>query len=266
MSSIGEQIAIKLLGLAGGYPTYATDRNLLLDFIRKIHPVTTDKKLIRMGAEGDGGYLVPDDFDGIEACFSPGVSTCSDFELACAERGLEVFMADRSVDGPATSHPKFHFLKTFVGAITTDDGVISLDDWVDSARLSKDGDLILQMDIEGAEYEVLLSASARLLRRFRVIVIEFHDMPRFWSKPYFSIASRAMEKLLQNHTCVHLHPNTACGTIKKDGIEIPRIIEGTFLRKDRVHHSTPATTFPHPLDAKNSVGPELPLPLCWHHH
>jgi hypothetical protein len=266
MSSLLEKIAIALLGLAGGYPTYATNRKLLSELIGKLHPVTTDKSLIRFGPMSDGGYLVPDDVEGIEACLSPGIGNCSDFELACAQRGLEVYMADRSVDGPACSHPKFRFLKTFIGAFTTDEGYISIDDWVETTSLGDETDLMLQMDIEGSEYEVLLSMSARLLRRFRIIVVEFHDLPRLWSRPYYSIASRAIEKLLWDHACVHLHPQNLFGSIRKGGIEIPRIMEATFLRKDRILHSSPATVFPHPLDAKNAAGPELPLPTCWYRH
>ena len=41
--------------------------------IEEIRPDTTDKPLIRLGSEADGGYLVPDDLEGIVACFSPDV-------------------------------------------------------------------------------------------------------------------------------------------------------------------------------------------------
>ncbi len=40
-----------------------------------------------MGGENDGGYLVPDDLEGIEYCFSPGVSNIATFELDCLNRG-----------------------------------------------------------------------------------------------------------------------------------------------------------------------------------
>ena len=86
-------------------------RNLL----PKLHPISTDKKLIRMGAERDGGYLVPNDLEGIEACFSPGVDQISKFEQECAERGMKVFMADASVDKPAEEHPMFDFRKSYIG-------------------------------------------------------------------------------------------------------------------------------------------------------
>ena len=52
---------------------------------------------------------------------------------------------------------------------------ISLENWVNKYISDSSLDLILQMDIEGAEYRNLLSTSKSLLNRFRILVIEFHD-------------------------------------------------------------------------------------------
>jgi hypothetical protein len=62
-----------------------TSKDELSDLIRSLHPVDTGKELLRVGPSGDGGYLVPDDLEGIEYCFSPGVSSESGFEAALAE-------------------------------------------------------------------------------------------------------------------------------------------------------------------------------------
>jgi hypothetical protein len=56
------------------------DQAEVREFIAKLHPLTTEHPLIRMG-EGDGGYLIPDDLNGITACFSPGVDNRATFEL-----------------------------------------------------------------------------------------------------------------------------------------------------------------------------------------
>lgn len=263
MGHILEKIMIDLLGLIGGYPTFATGTSELTDLIRKLHPISLGRELIRLGPKDDGGYLVPDDLAGIEACFSPGVSSCSDFEKACADLGMHVFLADKSVDQPAVFHDKFTFIKKYIGATTSQD-FITMDDWVATSLPGSTSDLLLQMDIEGYEYETFLSMSDRLLQRFRIIVVELHDLPRLWSRPYFSIVSHAFEKVLQTHSCVHIHPNNCCGSITKDGLEIPRIVEATFVRKDRIRNPSFATVFPHPLDRDNVAGPSLPLPSAWY--
>ena len=86
------------LALLNVYPTHITGRNDFLCLLRSLHPVSTNKALIRLGPHGDGGYLVPNDLEGIEALFSPGVDVLSGFEKDCAKLGMQVYLADRSVD------------------------------------------------------------------------------------------------------------------------------------------------------------------------
>ena len=220
-------------------------------------------ELIRIGPERDGGYLVPDDLDGIPYAFSPGVSTESGFDLALAERGLKVFMADHSVDGPAVSHPRFVFDKRFVGCLT-DERYITLDDWHAARIGAADAELLLQMDIEGGEYETLLAASPKLLAKFRIMVIEFHSLPQLWNEPFFGVVSRVFDKLLATHAVVHIHPNNCCGSAKRAGIEIPKYAEFTLLRRDRLRSTAYRTNCPHPLDRPNTYKKELRLAPCWY--
>jgi hypothetical protein len=232
--------------------------------IRDLAPLTTNHPLIRIGPEADGGYLVLDDLDGIHACFSPGVSTVSGFEEVCAERGMQVFLADASVIGPAVHHPSFTFVRKYVGAFA-DEHFMTLDNWVTVSLPADDHtDLLLQMDIEGYEYETILAASDRLMRRFRHIIVEVHALDQLWNQSFFQIAARAFRKLLRSHTCVHVHPNNCCGSYVWDGIVVPKVAEMTFVRKDRCGATRPATTFPHPLDRDNTDNAPLPLPVCWY--
>lgn len=41
--------------------------------------------MIRIGEVHDSSYIIPDDLEGITACFSPGVGPSSSFELDVAE-------------------------------------------------------------------------------------------------------------------------------------------------------------------------------------
>jgi hypothetical protein len=255
-------IATRIIGGTGAWVAPRTDLLQLMRLIAALSPVATDKQLIRVGPLGDGGYLIPDDLQGIEACFSPGVSMVSGFEKQCADAGMAVFLADASVDGPAESHPRFSFTKKFVG-ITNDDFFMTMDNWVKDSVLGTTSDLLLQIDIEGYEYEVFIGMSDALLRRFRIIVAEFHDLHQLWDRPRFEIASRVFEKVMQTHVCVHIHPNNVAGCVTMAGIEIPRLAEFTFLRRDRILHISPAMQFPHPLDRDNTNNIPLRLPSCW---
>ena len=83
-------------------------------FLKQIFPKKTVNDLIRIGAKYDGGYLVPDNLSGINACYSPGVSDISEFEKDCINRGMKVYMADKSVNKPNLNEGGFHFIKKHI--------------------------------------------------------------------------------------------------------------------------------------------------------
>ncbi|MES2467132.1 MAG: FkbM family methyltransferase [Verrucomicrobiota bacterium] len=251
---------LNLPGMLPFFPTRMTELGRISSLLHSLHPVSCSKPLIRLGADSDGGYLVPDDLDGIVACFSPGVSDNSGFELSLAERGIPIFLADASVDAPAVKHEKFHFQKKFVGGATHGD-FVTLEDWIESCLRGGDGDLLLQMDIEGFEYESILATSGDAIRRFRIIVIEFHFLDRLFSEPCFELYAKVFEKLLLTHRCVHIHPNNVCGTIRVGKFEIPQMAEFTFYGNDRILNADFVSNYPHPLDQDNvPENPHVILP------
>jgi hypothetical protein len=237
------------------------DKLQLREFIYTLRPMYTPSELRRFGPKGDGGYIMPDDLDGVGGCVSPGVSTECGFDVQIAELGIDVHLADASVSGPPVSHPKFTFSKLYVD---TFDGVdtVTIDKF--SRSISPGNDLILQMDIEGAEYRVLNSASDRLLSRFRIMVIEFHSLAALFTPFGFQEISSVFRKLLSTHNIVHIHPNNASTVISAGPIIIPQCMEFTFYRKDRSNFEYRSLRYPHPLDVKN-VGDrrDIALPRCW---
>ena len=247
------------------FSTEMTEKERILSLIGRLSPVITDKELVRIGPKGDGGYLVPNDLEEIVACFSPGVDKSSGFELDCAKLGMNVFLADMSVDAPPDSHPLFHFTKKHVGAFTAGT-FMTIDDWVFLSVNNAEAEIILQIDIENYEYEALLSMSDQLMQRARIIIIEFHSLDQLWNKPFYNLASRAFEKLLNTHTCVHIHPNNCCRIYSKNGIEIPPIAEFSFLRNDRIVRRSRSRKFPHPLDCDSTTNSHITLPSCWYNN
>lgn len=246
-----------------GHVTKVTGTQRVAALIESLQPIAPPVPFIRLGPEGDGGYLVPDDLQDIEACFSPGVSFVSGFEKDCAELGMNVFLADKSVEQPAEPHERFHFTQKYIGATSNSD-YLTLEQWVTHSGVQRESDLLLQIDIEGAEYESFLSASDALMERFRIVVAEFHMLHELWNSPFYTLASRVFEKLLQTHACVHLHPNNCCGAVRRKDLDIPRVMEFTFLRKDRLGEFALRTDFPHPLDSDNTDNESLPLANCWY--
>lgn len=184
----------------------------ILEAISLLRPVGTQHDLIRLGSEGDGGYLVPDDLEGITACFSPGVFDNASFELDMATRyQVPCHMADYSVDRAPLENDLFDFEKKFVGT-TVSDEFMDFTQWVaDKTRDNPTGDLLLQIDIEGGEWDVLINADEVLLKRFRTIVIELHGLNRLFARGFLSLYRSIFAKLTQNHHVLHIHPNNGGG-------------------------------------------------------
>lgn len=233
--------------------------------IASFRPRATGHTLRRFGGDGDGAYLLPDDLEGIGACFSPGVSSVADFEDQLArEHGIRSHMADASVAAPPLDNPKFDFEAKFLGT-RNDETFRRLDDWVAEKTADiADADLLLQMDIEGAEYPVLVDTSRETLRRFRIIVLELHDMHMIHNRFAAQMFGTVMHKLLEDFTVAHLHPNNVAPMIERHGIAVPPLLEITLLRNDRCAPGGPEPVIPHPLDIKNVAHlPDMVLPDIW---
>jgi hypothetical protein len=213
-------------------------------------------KFIRFGGDGDGAYLIPDDLVGIDACFSPGVSNYKFFEDDLSKVGIKSYMCDFSIEvedltTPLVENMQF-FEKKWLDVWGTIDS-ISLDDWVRKYSPDERKDLILQMDIEGAEYRNLYYTNKSTLNRFRIISIEFHHT----NYPYGNEFKTILQKLDETHYCVYVHPNNCCGCFieEKTGLNIPHVVELTYLRKDRFignPNNFYKAKLPHPLDIINA--------------
>jgi hypothetical protein len=232
--------------------------------VRTLRPVDCGIDLIRIGPRGDGGYLIPNDLEGIEYCFSPGVSALADFESHLATLGIKSYLADYSVDAPPIHRPELTFDKKFLGA-NDSETFFTLESWMNKYLPESSGDLLLQMDIEGFEYEVILSTPPKILDGFRIMVIEFHFLEKLFDPFTYRLYKACFDKLSTMFHVAHLHPNNCCGSVRKGDLEIPRAMEFTFYNKRRVSRTEYTQALPHPLDSDNvSHRESLLLPKSWY--
>lgn len=242
-------------------PMVSTDK--LVSLAKLLRPQNCSLELIRLGACSDGGYLVPDDLSGISACFSPGVDDIATFEQDLFTYGIGSHLADYSVDEIPTGTSALSFTKKFLGANSYAE-FISLEDWVNSlAPGAAEDSLLLQMDIEGAEYETLLACPIHIFSKFRIMVIEFHQVESWAQSDFFKIVEATFRKLLSTHHVIHNHPNNAMGIVNLHGFSAPRVFELTLIKKNRVTLNGPAS-LPHQLDFRNvDYLPDILLPDDW---
>ena len=237
--------------------------------VRVMRPKPCPVPLVRIGGDWDGAYLVPADLEGVAACFSPGVNNWKTFEDELVQaHGIPCHMCDRSSDVDAFATPLLAGRQTFLKKWLDVDGAadsIALADWVE-LQAPGTADLMLQMDIEGAEYRTLLGAPDDVLRRFRIVVLELHGLEVALDDARFEEQLGPLLRKLDRHfICVHAHPNNCCGEVQLPGTELnlPRVIELSFLRRDRfpphADPAWPAPVLPHPLDIRRNTDAAPPL-------
>ena len=220
--------------------------------LKKLLPYKIDIQLIRLGEKNDGGYLVPDDFVGIDKNYSAGVGFLTRFEKDLEEKYLiKSNMIDFNEIEKNILPSKSSFLKKKL-ALVSNNQEISINDWI----IKADKDIILKLDIEGDEYASLIDISEENLKKVRILVIEFHDLRNLRNDIFLNLFDKVINKLNNYFYVCHLHINNISKIKKIGDYLVPDMVEMTFIRKNRIKiFSSKFSILPHKFDSKtvNSV-------------
>ena len=240
-----------LLKLRIGIYKSVSDEDLL-NLIEKFRPYNLGYNLIRIGSKHDGGYLVPDILNQIDFCISPGVDKTVLFEKQLFDKySVKSYLLDHTVDPNEPFLNGFDFTKKKLDVISEKDS-INLEDFYNQKINNKSSNGILQIDIEGDEYKVLISTSDEILKKFKILVIEFHNLDGINNKFNYALTNSLIDKILKNFEVCHIHPNNFSRKITfSKNVAIPEIVEVSFLRKDLILLKEKVKILPHPLDSKN---------------
>ena len=235
----------------------------ILNLIKLFKPTKTEFDLIRIGDKNDGGYLIPDIINEIKYCFSGGVGHTNEFEFQLEKLEIKSFLADYSVKEPKDLN-NFDFIKKFLASYN-DTERINVNSWLKSfineCDLEKS---ILKLDIEKSEYEVINSIEENLLKKFKMLIIEFHGLEMIGEESFFLKLKAVKNKILKNFLTVHIHPNNCCGIHNVGKFKVPSVLEATYLNKKFSKKSMEPYNLPHKLDAKNKLKyNDILLPDYW---
>ena len=238
--------------LMGIHLSKATIKAQIEDLLVELWPRESDAELIRIGSPGDGGYLIPNLLNGIQVCISPGIGSTSEFERQLAsDFKIHSVLIDPIRSPVNLEIDKHTFIKKYLGVNRSSD-YISLNDVIQKFCFTP-REAILQMDIEGAEYANLMDVQSELLSKFRILVIEFHNVHYWFSKPFFeSTVKPIFEKLLNSFFVVHIHSNNISFYNSLNKYKIPNTFEVTFLNRESSTIGNLVHTLPNSLDIKNS--------------
>lgn len=262
-------IQVRIGGLSLAWVTTASRlQRRQLRFLESLKPLNNGHELIKIGDDADGGYLLPNDFDGIEYCFSPGCGGQWSFERHLSETfGITSFILDEPTSKPKDLDNKQVWRNGLLGS-TNLGQYVTLDQWICESLGDCSNDLILQMDIEMAEWECLRNISLQTLEKFRILVIEFHGIESIMDgKRLTSMIIPVFEKLAILFDIVHVHGNNCCGTFAIQNHVFPKVAEFTFHNKNRRAFRTSSTftglefrKVPHTLDHKTFLDRPDALP------
>jgi hypothetical protein len=262
--------------------------------LRAYRPVEIDN-LVRIGRQFDGGYVVPRSLaEGSTTLLSLGVNDDWSFEegVLALNPAVRVLCVDgstglghllkksgqKAVDmigyllslqfgrlarnarylAKPLAFRRFFSQHELLGKMVVPQptpGAVTLTELLRRDQGDSPGSTILKIDIEGAEYEVLL-ASLQALGGVSLILVEFHDLGSNWIA--FEVC---MQSLMADFHVAHMHGNNFAGYIP--GTRVPGALEVTLVRKSLVPGDPlPALRdYPRPgLDMPNRYGhPDLAI-------
>lgn len=206
---------------------------------------------IRIGEQYDGGYVFIEDLlKGGKVAYSIGIGKTVKFEEAIETYGHHIWMYDHTVDGSRFATPNRTIQKIGIGP--KDKGELqTLKTMIANNNHSNEDNMLLQMDCEGAEWDVFASMNPDDLKGFSQLCVEMH-----WFVSYFSRADTtnlietALSNLRKNFTPVHVHANNWSGFYKtRNKPPVAETFEVTWVRNDLVEWDESEEVYPTEFDS-----------------
>jgi hypothetical protein len=210
---------------------------------------------VRIGGKNDGGYVMIDDLQGVRFCYSFGVGFDVSWDADMADRGATIFQYDHTVERPCQQHASFHFCRLAIAA-TDGSTMRTIQTLLEENEHASETDMILKIDIEGAEWDVFDQASAHTLSHFKQIVCEFHGLTGVRDPRWCERAERVLLRLASTHAPVHVHANNFGAFNILLGVPIPDVLEVTYARRSSYSFKSSEQCFPTELDRPNC--PDVP--------
>ncbi len=219
-----------------------------------LRPYATDADLIRVGDAGDGGYVMIEAFDAAGA-ISIGIGGNVSWDLDMARCGLPISMFDPTIAAPPAAVPggTFHRigLGTPVQAAASGLALKPLAQLLEIANSPASGDLILKIDVEGAEWDAL--ADVDDFARYPQVVLELHDMGRLNDEETAANVLHLLRAIHATHLPVHVHANNEAGLAAFGAYWLPEVLEVSYVRRDLARGARPADAIDTLLDTPSNA-------------
>ena len=224
----------------------------------EVQSVTCGK--VRIGGSHDGGYVMANKFDRNTIGYSIGVGPQVQWDFDMAGQGMVIHQYDHTVEGLPQVHANFRFTRLGIGPDLSNPELITLQEMLNRNGHSEGSNMLLKIDIEGAEWDVFDALDYDILARFDQIVIEFHGFEFLRNEDFRERAKRVFSKLNYHHSPVHAHANNYAPVHIIHGVAVPDVIEMTYCLRSRFDFSPSHELFPTPIDQPcNPENPDIYL-------
>ena len=197
-----------------------------------------NKTRVLFGPRNDGSYVLHDNLENIKITYSIGIDHKIEFDKAIANRGIDVYMYDHTIDKLPFDNEKFHWKKIGIGGNKNRTyNIQTLQEMIKENGHLNEKNMILKMDVEGAEWETLKDTPENVLLQFKYLVFELHFRDIYNPLIHFYNVLKKLHKSRQVFY-IHCNPYSPISTFGNNRIcswiEVSYIIrEGTIFTKDK---------------------------------
>jgi hypothetical protein len=202
------------------------------------------KERLLIGKKRDGSYVLLNDFKNIKIAYSFGISRMIQFDKYLANKGIDVYMYDHTINFLPYNNIKFHWKKIGITGRNRNSLILkSLEELIIENGHSSEKNMILKIDVEHAEWESLKDLSYNILRNFKYILIEYH----FRDEKIINNTSlyyNVIKKLYKTHQVFYLRCQNKYNIVNFGNNKICRALEVSYIIRENVKFTKDSTIYP----------------------
>ena len=211
------------------------------ELLEELKPYAIPYAMRRFGnPRRDGGYgLIRKFVEECDCVYSYGLGEVAEqniFDHQLAKLGKKVYLFDDKAEKPFIEHENIIYEKAFIDSSNAYEIILK-------NKHEKYKNILLQIDIEGSEYELFNNVDKRYFDHISHICIEFHDLTDPSEDKLETI------KYLNKHYYIyHIHANNHDTKFDSEFGILPNILEICYIKKDLLDFKPYLCKMPRPIN------------------
>lgn len=217
--------------------------------VEKCAPMKADFPLVRIGSCSDGGYVMLDDFEAVDTCLSFGIGGEISWEREILKKGIDrIYCYDPNIDNLPIDDDRLLFYKQGIAGSDSAQGNYKSMATIINDIGAHSNNLILKMDVEGAEWEFVSQTNPEIFALFKQMTFELHGLTDINREEEIL---DCLSKLRETHIPVWIHGNNAGIAEISGDYAVSEMLEITYARKKDYHFSKIPYDCPISIDFPN---------------